>query len=69
MLNKTHVLLSVAQIKDGNQLSNSNIDRANELSKRTGKPCAITTGNSKFYTFTVVGSGDKFSTVELSEVI
>lgn len=49
-------------------MSNSNIDKANALAKKSGKPVAITEGDGKFYTFKVISKGDVKSFVELEEV-
>jgi len=69
-IHHTHVLLSVTlrRLPGSIIMTNSNIDRANELAKKSGKPCAITEDGNKFYTFTVVSKGEKQSFVELTEV-
>lgn len=69
-IHHTHVLLSVRlrHIQGSVIMTNSNIDKANALAKKSGKPVAITEGDSKFYTFKVISKGDVKSFVELEEV-
>lgn len=70
-INKTHVLMHVVikTTKDGDKvIRESNVIRAYALSTKSGKPCAITSGDGKYYTFEVINTGNYYLTVKLERV-